>query len=46
VNLVLKALEKAGMRINRFKYTFYTKEMEFLNYIMGSEGIKMDLKKV
>ena len=46
MNLVLKALEKAGIRINRFKCTFYTKKVEFLGYIMGSDGIKMDPKKV
>jgi hypothetical protein len=46
VNLVFKALGKAGMRINGFKYTFYAKEMEFLSYIMGLNRIKMDPKKV
>jgi hypothetical protein len=46
VNLVLEALKKAGMRINEPKYTFHAKEMEFLNYIMDLEGIKMDSKKV
>jgi hypothetical protein len=46
VNLVFKALEKAGMRINRFKYTFHAKEMEFLGYIVSLNGIKMDPKKV
>jgi hypothetical protein len=46
VNLVLKTLKKAGMRINRPKCTFHTKEIEFLSYIMGLDGIKMDLKKV
>jgi hypothetical protein len=46
VNLVFKALEKAGMRINRFKYTFYAKEVEFLGYIIGLDEIKMDPKKV
>jgi hypothetical protein len=40
VNLVLKILEKAGMRINRSKYIFHTKEVEFLGYIMGLKGIK------
>jgi hypothetical protein len=34
------------MRINGPKYTFYAKEMEFLGYIMGLDGIKIDLKKV
>jgi hypothetical protein len=46
VNLILEALGKAGMRINGFKYTFHAKEMEFLSYIMGSDRIKIDLKKV
>jgi hypothetical protein len=36
----------AGMRINRLKYTFYAKEMEFLGYIIGLKRIKIDLKKV
>jgi hypothetical protein len=34
------------MRINRPKYIFYAKEIEFLNYIIGSNKIKIDLKKV
>jgi hypothetical protein len=46
MNLVLEALGKAGMRINRFKYTFHAKEVEFLGYIVGSDKIKMDLKKI
>jgi hypothetical protein len=46
VNLVLKALRKAGIRINEPKCIFHAKEMEFLSYIMGLDKIKMDLKKV
>jgi hypothetical protein len=46
VNLVLETLKKAGMRINKFKYTFHAKEMEFLGYIVGLNKIKMDLKKI
>jgi hypothetical protein len=46
MNLILKALKKTGIRINGFKYTFHAKEVEFLGYIMGSDRIKMDLKKV
>jgi hypothetical protein len=34
------------MRINGPKYTFHVKEMEFLSYIVGLNGIKIDLKKV
>jgi hypothetical protein len=46
VNLIFTVLKKAGMRINGPKYTFYAKEMEFLGYIMSSERIKIDLKKI
>jgi hypothetical protein len=46
VNLVLEILGKAGMRINGFKYIFHAKKVEFLDYIIGLDGIKMDQKKV
>jgi Reverse transcriptase (RNA-dependent DNA polymerase) len=46
VNLILNILEKAGMRINRPKYTFHTKKVEFLGYIISLNEIKMDPKKV
>jgi hypothetical protein len=46
VNLILEILGKAGIRINKSKYTFYAKEMEFLGYIIGLEKIKINLKKV
>jgi hypothetical protein len=46
VNSVFKVLEKAGMKINEFKYTFHAKEMEFLGYIIGSERIKINPKKI
>jgi hypothetical protein len=46
VNLVLEILGKAGIRINGFKYTFHAKEMEFLGYIIGSDRIKINPKKV
>jgi hypothetical protein len=46
MNLILKTLEKAGMRINEPKCIFHVKEMEFLGYIVGLDKIKMDLKKV
>jgi hypothetical protein len=46
VNLVLKALGKAGIKINKLKCTFHAKEIEFLGYIMGSDEIKIDPKKV
>jgi hypothetical protein len=46
VNLVLNTLEKAGMRINEPKYIFHAKKVEFLGYIVGSNEIKMDPKKI
>jgi Reverse transcriptase (RNA-dependent DNA polymerase) len=46
MNLIFEILEKISMRINGFKYTFHTKEMEFLSYIVGLNGIKIDPKKV
>jgi hypothetical protein len=46
VNLVFEILGKVGMRINGPKCIFYIKEMEFLGYIIGLDGIKIDLKKV
>jgi hypothetical protein len=46
VNLILEILEKAGMKINKPKYIFHAKEMEFLSYIISLNGIKIDLKKV
>jgi hypothetical protein len=46
MHLVLETLGKTDMRINKFKYIFHIKEMEFLNYIISSEKIKIDPKKV
>jgi ribosome-interacting GTPase 1 len=46
INLILEALEKAGIRINGPKYTFHAKKVEFLGYIVNSDRIKIDLKKV
>jgi hypothetical protein len=34
------------MRINEPKYTFHTKKIEFLSYIIGLDEIKIDPKKV
>jgi hypothetical protein len=45
-NLIFEILGKAGIKINKFKYIFHAKEVEFLGYIIGLDKIKMDLKKV
>jgi hypothetical protein len=34
------------MRINKPKYIFHAKEVEFLGYIVGLNRIKIDSKKV
>jgi hypothetical protein len=46
MNLVLKTLEKAGIKINKPKCIFHTKEMKFLNYVIGSDKIKINPKKI
>jgi hypothetical protein len=46
INLVLETLEKADIKINGPKCTFHTKKMEFLDYIVSSDRIKIDPKKV
>ena len=46
MNLIFKILKKAGMRINEPKCIFYTREMKFLDYIVGLDRIKIDLKKI
>jgi hypothetical protein len=46
VNLIFKALGRTDMRINGSKYIFHAKKVEFLDYIIGSDKIKIDLKKV
>ena len=42
VTAVLKALEKADMRINNAKSIFHVQRVNFLGYILIINGIKMD----
>jgi hypothetical protein len=46
MNLIFKALGKVSIRINKLKYTFHAKEVEFLGYIISLNEIKIDPKKV
>ncbi|EGX43835.1 hypothetical protein AOL_s00212g2, partial [Orbilia oligospora ATCC 24927] len=46
VRKVIKALQKAGLYIKLSKCEFFTKETEFLGYIVGSNGIRMDPAKI
>ena len=43
---ILKALEKADMRINSAKSIFYVQRVNFLGYIFITDGVKMDLIKI
>jgi hypothetical protein len=43
---VLKALEKADIRINSAKNIFHVQRINFLDYILITDGIKMDLMKI
>jgi hypothetical protein len=42
---VLKALEKADIRINNAKNVFHVQRVNFLGYILIIDGVKMDLIK-
>jgi Reverse transcriptase (RNA-dependent DNA polymerase) len=46
VTAVLKALEKADMRINGAKSVFYVQRVNFLGYIFIIDGIKIDFVKI
>ena len=43
---VLRYLQEAGLKLNLKKYKFNKLEVEFLRYIIGIEGIKIDSEKV
>jgi Reverse transcriptase (RNA-dependent DNA polymerase) len=43
---VLKALEKADMRINNAKNVFYVQRVNFLGYIFIIDRVKRDLVKI
>ena len=43
---VLQCLQKAELKLNLKKYKFNKLEVEFLRYIIGIEGIKIDPEKI
>ena len=45
VTAVLKALEKANIKINNAKNVFHVQRVNFLGYILTTNKIKMDLVK-
>jgi hypothetical protein len=46
VTLVFEILEKADIKLYPEKYVFHAKEIEFFDYILIQDGIKMDPAKV
>jgi len=42
VRAILKAIEKSGMKIKPGKCEFHPAETEYLGFIIGREGIKVD----
>jgi Reverse transcriptase (RNA-dependent DNA polymerase) len=45
VTAVLEILEKADVRINGAKSVFHVQRVNFLGYILITNGVKMDLVK-
>ena len=43
---VLRYLQKAGLKLNPKKCEFNKLEVEFLRYIIGIEGIKINPEKI
>ena len=43
---VLQYLQEAGLKLNLKKCEFNKPEVEFLRYIIGIKGIKIDSEKV
>jgi hypothetical protein len=46
VKKVLKALEERDFRVKLDKYTFWATEVEYLGFIVSTEGIKINPEKV
>jgi len=42
VRAILKEIEKSGMKIKPGKCEFHTTETEYLGFIIGRQGIKVD----
>ena len=43
---VLRCLQQAGLKLNPKKCEFNKPEVEFLRYVIGIEGIKIDPEKI
>jgi hypothetical protein len=46
VKKVLRKLKEYKLYLQLGKYKFYIKEIDFLSFIISTEGVKIDSKKV
>jgi HD-GYP domain-containing protein (c-di-GMP phosphodiesterase class II) len=46
IKKILKKLIDENLRIKTEKTEFHAKEVDFLGFIIGREGVKMDKKKI
>ena len=46
VKKVLEVLASRSLRLKTSKYEFHKKEIEYLGYIVGKKGIKMNPEKI
>jgi RNase H-like domain found in reverse transcriptase/Integrase zinc binding domain/Reverse transcriptase (RNA-dependent DNA polymerase) len=46
VRMVLERLKEAGLFLKQSKRQFHVQEVEFLGFIVGKNGVRMDLAKV
>jgi predicted RecB family endonuclease len=46
IKKILRRLINENLRIKTEKTEFYAKEVDFLDFVIGREGIKIDKKKV
>ena len=46
IKQVLEALASRSLQLKTSKYEFHKKEIEYLGYVVGREGIKMNPKKI
>jgi hypothetical protein len=46
IKKILRRLINENLRIKTEKTEFHAKEVDFLDFIIGREGVKMDKKKI
>ena len=46
ITIILKTLKKVGLRIKPEKYIFHINKVEYLGFIIISQGLRMDSAKI